>query len=114
MLVYDNEGDIVVGRKLRRPWNGPYRVAARITPTNYVLIGEVTGLEARSHVNRMARFDECVVRTRKKSGASSPTRAASYARPSTGAFGAASRSTNYETAAGREANGLMSMTFCRS
>ena len=61
VLVYDNEGDMAIGRKLRRPWHGPYRVAARITPTNYVLIGEVTGTEARSHVDRMARFDERVV-----------------------------------------------------
>lgn len=60
VLVYDDEGDVAVGRKLRRPWNGPYRVVARITPTNYVLVGEVTGVEARTHVNRMARFDERV------------------------------------------------------
>ena len=60
VLVYDNEGDVAIGRKLRRPWNGPYRVAAKITPVNYILVGEATGVEARTHVNRMAHFSERV------------------------------------------------------
>lgn len=68
VLVYDNEGDAAIGRKLRRPWLGPYRVAAKITPLNYVLVGEVTGVEARTHVNRMARFDERVVEDAEEAG----------------------------------------------
>jgi hypothetical protein len=61
VLVYDNEGDVAVGRKLRVPWLGPYRVTEKLSKLNYVLRGELTGAEARSHVNRMARLDERLV-----------------------------------------------------
>lgn len=68
VLVYDNEGDAAVGRKLRRPWVGPYRVSEKVTDTNYILVGEVTGVQARTHVNRMARLDERIVEDIEEAG----------------------------------------------
>jgi hypothetical protein len=61
VLVYDNEGDVAVGPKLRVPWLGPYRVTERLSDINYVLRGEMTGVEARSHVKRSAQMDERLV-----------------------------------------------------
>lgn len=61
VLLYDNEGDVAIGRKLRTPWTGPYRVIEKLTPLNYVLKAEASDAVARSHVNRLARLDERVV-----------------------------------------------------
>lgn len=45
-MVYDNEGDIGIGRKLRTPWLGPYVVSEKLTDTNYVLTSEANGATA--------------------------------------------------------------------
>lgn len=40
VLVYDNEGDVKKGRKIRWPWLGPYQVTSKETVTNYIITGE--------------------------------------------------------------------------
>lgn len=67
--VYDSEGGVAVGRGLRRPWLGPYRVTEKVTGISYVLIGEVTGKVARVTENRTARMNERLWSQRRRRGA---------------------------------------------
>jgi len=50
--------DMEVGRKLRTPWMGPYRVEDKLTSIAYLLRSESDHRLARVHVNRLRAFDE--------------------------------------------------------
>jgi hypothetical protein len=61
VLVFDVEGTVAKGRKLRVPWLGPYVVVEKVTDIKYILKAEGNGAIARSHVNRLARLSERLV-----------------------------------------------------
>ncbi|KAA8500031.1 Transposon Tf2-6 polyprotein [Porphyridium purpureum] len=54
VMVFDPPRAIGVGRKLTRPWRGPYRIKELVRWNNAVLVCERTGEIARAHVNRLA------------------------------------------------------------
>jgi hypothetical protein len=53
VLLYQSQGAMEQGRKLRVPWPGPYRVVARQSSVGYTIKSEMNELEARVHVNRL-------------------------------------------------------------
>jgi Integrase core domain len=53
VLLYQSQGAMEQGRKLRVPWLGPYRVVARQSSVGYTIKSEMSELEARVHVNRL-------------------------------------------------------------
>lgn len=56
LLLFYPPGKLEMGRTLESPWLGPYKVVQRLSPTCYALKGEVSGVTARMHVNRLRRF----------------------------------------------------------
>jgi hypothetical protein len=64
VLVWHPPGEVEVGRKLRVPWIGPYRVMDQHSPVSYSLKAEVGDKVARAHVNRLRKVEpEAVVET---------------------------------------------------
>jgi hypothetical protein len=53
VLVYDEDGALAQGQKLRQPWLGRYRVQKRLSDVSYILRGKNDARVARVHVNRI-------------------------------------------------------------
>ncbi|KAA8496244.1 Transposon Ty3-I Gag-Pol polyprotein [Porphyridium purpureum] len=54
VLVFDPPMTAGLGRKLRQPWRGPYRIKEYTRWNNVILESEKDGSIARSHLNRLA------------------------------------------------------------
>lgn len=53
------------GKKVVKPWLGPYRVVTRLDNVGYELKAETGGAVVRAHANRLHRIPHCVVETGK-------------------------------------------------
>lgn len=58
VLLYHPPGTLEIGRKLRVPWLGPYRIVAVQSQVGYELLSEIGNRRARVHVNRLKRIAE--------------------------------------------------------
>ena len=63
VYIFDPEGLVRVGRKIRPPWRGPYRVSEKLSDKGYMVISELSGKESRVHVNRMRRASASALET---------------------------------------------------
>jgi hypothetical protein len=64
VLVWNPPGEVEVGRKLRVPWIGTYRVIDQHSPVSYSLKAEEVDKVARAHVNRLQKVEpEALVET---------------------------------------------------
>jgi hypothetical protein len=64
VLIWHPPGEVEVGRKLRVPWIGPYRIIDQHSPVSYSLKAEGGEKVARAHVNRLRKVEpEALVET---------------------------------------------------
>jgi hypothetical protein len=47
VLLYDEAGAVAQGRKLRKPWMGPYSVKRKLSEVSYLLRAEIDARVAR-------------------------------------------------------------------
>ena len=58
VMLYHPPGELEVGRKLRVPWLGPYRVVEKHSDCGYSIRSELGEKLARVHVNRLKKIPE--------------------------------------------------------